>query len=889
MTIKNVDLNDIEPYKWDNKKSFEHLCYQLTSLEYSDLLSSWANLISIDDSGGWSWVEFYIELKNWDIWGWQCKYVDRVSSAKEQIKKSLRKSYTVYGDKLKKWFLCSKNDLTPWEKSWFFDELENTTISWNQILPDKHWVEFVHWWDTTLSLLLQQSPQIHNFFFTSKEYDFPWFLNRYEVDKNKNEIKTKYIQEIHIPTEIDENLNKTLVNEELIDILEDYMEEFQIEIFNSSYKDSLAKLFNSWVPDKLLKDISLPEEEYINIKKEIEKLVIWKQDLLQNTINILHDIKECIKKKDEIWIREKITDFNWNIKKIEDFIDIFRKLSSSDFCAWLNYIKEPHLRRKEKEIPNKKRFLNNLISIFKKNKKSSNSLIEDYSENENKIYNIQKKNSSIRKLREILFWSLNELEEWGVNSLKRCIEVFKLIDLNEHHISWDAWMWKTHIAFNIYEKYIIEKWLPSVFIFAKHLNSELPLVKQLEQELWIDNFWKFIWLLDSYWIQNNSKIPFIIDWLNESKYWKSIWQDQLELILIKIKTEYNHVVFITTYRTSYQEALFSEWYFDYKKYDDVWNKRTILSGFSNLGWEDIKIYLDYYKIELISYSWAINRFSHPLYLRIFCDIKNHERKDVKKVSLQNEDLYEVFDEYIDKANKNITSNLEALNPKYDKNYTINKLLKIWEYLWINNERWVPRDKWFFSSVEELEIFEGENLLIYRDWNTNWWQEEIQFTYDFLWWYLISKYLIDNYKNWYPIFKTIFLNKVFNILEMPTYPLISDKAKTGLLTKIYNYRFWSNWLLSFVKSREFKTKLLDNNTKHPLYDDILRSLSVLLIKSKGIFLFNYRKEDNAIKYWVDSIFEINKSHINNTNFQEFLTTYLDNYLSLIHIWRCRRRG
>ena len=51
--------------------------------------------------------------------------------------------------------------------------------------------------------------------------------------------------------------------------------------------------------------------------------------------------------------------------------------------------------------------------------------------------------------------------------------------------------------------------------------------------------------------------------------------------------------------------------------------------------------------------------------------------------------------------------------------------------------------------EELRIFEGENLLIFRDWNGRGGKEEIQFTYDLLGGYFISKYLVDKYEESYP--------------------------------------------------------------------------------------------------------------------------------------------
>lgn len=874
MTIKNVKLSDMEPYKGDNKKSFEHLCYQIVSEEFKDIIKEWAKLTPIDDSGWWSWVEFYIEFENWDVWWWQCKFVDRVSEAKEQIKKSLKKSYDIYKDKLKKWFLCSMNDLTPWENSWYYSDLEKTILWWNSVLPEHHWVKFFHWWDSEISKFLQKYKKIHTFFFGVNNYEIDWFLDKYKIDKERAEIKTKYIQEIHLQTDIDDNLSKTLVNEELIEILEKEIEGSQIRRFNEDYIESINTLQKYDIETEKLTKINIAEKEWRDIKSKMEELLSWKENIVKNSIIILDEIKSLIKQKNENDIRNKITDLNWYIKKIEDFTKTLRNYSDSDFCKWLNYIQRSLNRNTNNSDKSKKKnIFKRLINLFGKD---NNKIAYHYSWIDQETLEIDKKNNIIWSLRDKIFWPLNELEEWVISALKRCIRVFELIDLNEHHICGDAGMWKTHVAFNIYEKYLLEKKLPSVLIFAKYLNSESFLITQIEEYLKIDNFWDFIWILDSYGIQNNSKIPFIIDWLNESRYWKVIWQDQLEEIILNIKAKYKHVVFISTYRTSYQDALFPNEYFDYKKYNDVWMKRTILSWFSDLGWESIKKYLNYFKIELTSYSSsAIERFSHPLYLRIFCDIKNNERKSIKKISLQNEDIFEIFDEYIKKANKNITNGLELLNPKYNKHFTYNKLLEIWKYLWDNNTRWIPFNVWILSP-QELEIFEWENLLIFRDWNPSWSTEEIQFTYDFLWWYLISKYLLHKYEKWYPIFQSKLFNTIFSFLEKPSYPFVSDKWKDYILNKFHNIRYWNNWYISFIKSREFKIKLLDNNNKHPLYDDILRSLSVLFIKKELIFLFKNRKEKTAIKYWVNALFEINKSHIEDPIIQEWLKSFLYDY-------------
>lgn len=85
--------------------------------------------------------------------------------------------------------------------------------------------------------------------------------------------------------------------------------------------------------------------------------------------------------------------------------------------------------------------------------------------------------------------------------------------------------------------------------------------------------------------------------------------------------------------------------------------------------EGIERYFEYYKIKLENHSNAIGYFNHPLHLKIFCETKNHKRTEEVKVSFQNEDLFDVFDEYIKISNNNITASLKELDAKYNNDFT----------------------------------------------------------------------------------------------------------------------------------------------------------------------------------------------------------------------------
>lgn len=437
-------------------------------------------------------------------------------------------------------------------------------------------------------------------------------------------------------------------------------------------------------------------------------------------------------------------------------------------------------------------------------------------------------------------------------------------------------MGKTHVSFNIYEDQIVHQKQSAIFIFAKDITTNCPLEEQLKDNLGIPTGWSFDDFLGALEVSariNKVKIPIIIDGLNESEYWNKVWKNGLDKLIRKIEQKHKHLVVITTYRTSYKDQLFHENYFDYKTNENWWKKKVRVRGFKGLTWEAIKRYFDFYKIELNIHSNAIGDFKHPLYLKLFCETKNPERKKKIKVSFQNEDLFEVFDEYIKNSNKNITTTLQALDPKYNNDFTKDKLFKLSEYIWINDLRGMPRSENLFGR-EELRIFEGENLLVYREWNRENNKEEIQFTYDLLGGYIISNYLIKKYKESYPLL-TIQSDNILIKLFKVGLEFIMPESGTKLLGDLFmntNKKVGGkNPLLKFVKSRRFRKKLLNKKTQHPLFNDILRTISILLIKEKKIFLFDELKNERAKKYSTESLFEINTKYIkkNERAIKEFL--------------------
>ena len=150
-----IDWSKLEPYKNDQRRSFEELCYQIAKGLYGEK----GRFTSVDDSGGGDGVEFYLTLENGDEWGWQAKFYysqERLnySNRKQSIIKSLKKACKTH-PRLKKWFLCTPTNFTPkkgrsqGEQVWFDNTLR-------QSIPPNMDVDLEHWGDSDFNNWLSE-------------------------------------------------------------------------------------------------------------------------------------------------------------------------------------------------------------------------------------------------------------------------------------------------------------------------------------------------------------------------------------------------------------------------------------------------------------------------------------------------------------------------------------------------------------------------------------------------------------------------------------------------------------------------------------------------------------------------------------------------------------
>lgn len=406
--MHNVDWNKLQPYSGDTKKSFEELCYQIVSEEYKEDILKGAVLTSVDDSGGGDGIEFYLTFKNGDVYGWQAKFFCRLNKGgrKEQIKKSLQTAYKKHPT-LKKWFLCSQCNFTPDEKTWFDEALESSIKDTERVLPEENDVKLIHWGESEILDFLKKYPAMHNFFFSEKLLTQDWFKDRYENDIQKSQIKAKYESKIHIPTNIDDAINKLLGGKRLAEILEKEMGNQQVEMYAKEYEEAFLKVFS--------KDV---RAEYKNIQTKFRNFLNGKENVIKDGVTQLQEIKKLIINKNETKLKDKIVKFTKYTDELRKFLQEYNSLTESDLCKPLRYLRDEYDKSEEPKKQGGKHWFDNIKKVVEKVLFKKKPIEYQPSLPKRESEETRKENQKRTEARDILFGPLYSLKEYAIPSLE---------------------------------------------------------------------------------------------------------------------------------------------------------------------------------------------------------------------------------------------------------------------------------------------------------------------------------------------------------------------------------------------------------------------------------------------------------------------------------------
>lgn len=320
-------------------------------------------------------------------------------------------------------------------------------------------------------------------------------------------------------------------------------------------------------------------------------------------------------------------------------------------------------------------------------------------------------------------------------------------------------------------------------------------------------------------------LPIVIDGLNEAedpREWKPLLSS-----LNSMLPSYPSVLFVCTLRSGEQKrsGLRDNYYYDHRdehkvkpfvEYSLPENTLTFeIPDFGNDVGDAIDVYFKYFKIRAQPGLVYDRLLSHPLTLRIFCEVTNPSREDWVGMEAVPRSLAALFERYVDQASKRIEE-LAPRHNRYLQGDIINQLYTFGQLLWSTRSRTVnerqfraeigdDKNLWTSSAVNFME---QEGLLL-RMPGKGIGQFDVVPTYDLLGGYIIAKYIIST-------------------------------NGRGTMGTWVNDKFTKKALVSDYKSQ------------HPLREDIIRFLVALAPQYHGIQLWqvvNGKLRDEALEQTV----------------------------------------
>jgi len=250
--------------------------------------------------------------------------------------------------------------------------------------------------------------------------------------------------------------------------------------------------------------------------------------------------------------------------------------------------------------------------------------LRDYSDSIYKLVQESPKEQkdSISYVRDKLHKLLYSLDEFELvfSNIERAIDYFKKSEIN---IFGEAEIGKTHISCHICEERVNNN-LPAILLLGRDFTRNKPIEKKILEILDIPSrysWFEFLSALESMAEAYRTRIPIVIDALNESET-TNIWKNQLTGFIESLK-KYPRIILINTCRT-----LYTNYIWEGKKPQNY----IYIYGFNETTLEEaINKYFRYYKIKADLTLIPLNQFKHPIYLKLFCEINNPERKEEKQI------------------------------------------------------------------------------------------------------------------------------------------------------------------------------------------------------------------------------------------------------------------
>lgn len=387
------------------------------------------------------------------------------------------------------------------------------------------------------------------------------------------------------------------------------------------------------------------------------------------------------------------------------------------------------------------------------------------------------------------FWSVLIKSDDSLTALSRVMGAFDIFRRGYLHVLADAGFGKTHLTCSIASSRV-NNGLPAILLLGEQFGKGDTIENRIRHICdipptysWAD----FIAALESCAEAYGARVAIAIDALNEAGA-VEIWKQQLSGFISTLGAS-GRVSLVTTARSSYE--------------DQIWGSRddgcVHLYGFADsILPEVVAKYFRYFKIKADLTFDSIEQFRNPLYLRIFCEAVNAERRIEKEVFVGRQYGLGMFEAFLEHRNKSFST---RINKPASSKLLQGLLRRFANQLWHRNARHLtfeetvqlldgksPEESGFDWQGSFTKALLNEELLINRDAYGD--GQMVSFTYDMLGGYLIAD---------------------------------------GLLSQVS-----TDAAIDLTKSPSFIATLTDKDyrKRHPLHADILRCYHLLLPANTG---------------------------------------------------------